>query len=112
MKITYLLVILLLLVPIVLAQDDNATVVVCTDAQCDASCVKCSDNKCHESGFICRGRVSLDDLFPAEIDLGESELTVLLRNTGNVDLKDVRAEVKGDGITLLDAESIPELKFI
>lgn len=120
MKITYLLVILLLLVPIVLAEENqtnatqsNQTVVapVCSDIQCDAACVKCSDGKCHETTFICREKLRINKVFPTSIDLGTTDINVLLENYGTVDLTNVHVEVKGDGISTTDSQTLDKLEI-
>ncbi|MDD5651041.1 MAG: hypothetical protein PHF86_11600 [Candidatus Nanoarchaeia archaeon] len=82
---------------------------VCSESQCDATCVKCSDNSCHDTGFVCREELEVESISPESIELGKSQLNILVRNTGNVDLSNIYAEVTGDGIIMVDNVKIDRL---
>ncbi|MBN2421173.1 hypothetical protein JXB27_02745 [Candidatus Woesearchaeota archaeon] len=84
-------------------------VLVCSQNQCDDGCVKCSDRKCHEPGFECVEQVAIEKIFPKEIQIGQTQISLLIRNIGNVDLEDVFAEITGDGITSIERISIDSL---
>ncbi len=114
---TYLLVLAILVSFIsVAAQDENTTVnqsivpsVVCTQTQCDSACMKCSDHQCHEPDFRCVEEVTLDKFFPAQVNLGVTQLNIVLKNTGTVDLDDIYAVVTGDGIETIDKIPLDKL---
>lgn len=84
-------------------------VLVCSANQCDAGCVLCSDNKCHDPGFTCEADLNIESITPEELDIGKNQLNILVRNTGNVDLKNVYAEVSGNGISMVDNDEIESL---
>lgn len=81
----------------------------CSQNQCDKGCVKCSDRVCHEPGFECVEKITLDKMFPSELEIGTTQINLLIRNTGTVDLKEIFAEITGDGISTVERISIPKL---
>lgn len=113
----HLLIITLLIIILSLnakAQDDNLTnisepTIICSASQCDSGCVKCSDNKCYNPGFTCEESLEIESITPEELDLGKNQLNILVRNSGNVDLTKVYAEVTGSGITMIDNDEIAKL---
>ncbi len=82
---------------------------VCSTSQCDAGCVLCSDNKCYNPGFTCEADLDIESITPEELDIGKNQLNILVRNTGNVDLKSIYAEVSGNGISMVDNDEIDSL---
>lgn len=82
----------------------------CTNEKCDTGCSKCEDNNCHEAGFRCVQELTLDKITPESTKAGLSQLNILLRNTGTIDLTNIYAEVSGDGVTTLD--KIPMDKLV
>lgn len=83
---------------------------ICSPTKCESKCVKCSDNKCHEPSFVCREQLSIDKIAPKEIDLGQNQINILVKNTGNVDISQISAELSGDGI--LTTSAIPIQKLV
>lgn len=103
---------------VVTTQNDSVTLEIyttpvpqisCTNAQCDAGCARCEDNNCHEPGFKCVSELTLEKITPETIKTGVSQLNILLRNTGTIDLTKIYAEVSGDGVTTLDKISLDRL---
>jgi hypothetical protein len=78
---------------------------VCKDDHCDRGCESCSDGSCHEPGFECVEELSIERMFPNSTKIGETQLNILIRNSGTVGLSNVYALVSGDGITVI--EKIP-----
>ncbi|HME87321.1 MAG TPA: hypothetical protein VKE88_02820 [Candidatus Nanoarchaeia archaeon] len=77
----------------------------CNKDSCDKECVKCSDKMCHEPGFICKEEVAIERVFPTQTTQGIGQINILLINKGTVDLKNLAAELSGNGIATI--ESIP-----
>src|SRR3989344_3288818 len=73
--------------------------VVCTEARCDNECVICKDSRCHNPGFQCLEKIDVEKIFPASTKTGITQMNILIRNTGTVDLGEIYAELSGDGIT-------------
>ncbi len=103
---------------LVIAQENttNVTVpfveeptLVCKTGQCESGCVKCSDKVCHDPSFQCVEELTLDKFFPNKVPLGETQLNIVLRNTGTVSLKDIYASVSGDEIITMDKISLDKL---
>jgi len=90
----------------------NETVpqIICSQNQCDSECVKCSDKQCHESKFRCVEELTIDKFFPNEVPLGETQINIVLKNTGNVNLDDIYATITGNGIETVDKIPLSELK--
>lgn len=82
---------------------------ICNAEECDRGCVKCSDLNCHDPVFVCREDFSIDKITPTSTKVGVSQLNILIKNTGNVDLKEISAEVTGDGIETLESTPIAAL---
>lgn len=82
---------------------------VCDETQCDASCVKCSDSTCHDPEFECNEEITIESISPSTVDLGKNQINVLVKNTGNVDLSDIHAEITGDGISMSNYIEIDKL---
>ena len=82
---------------------------VCKTGQCENGCIKCSDRECHDPGFQCIEEITLDKFFPNKVTMGETQLNIVLRNTGTVNLDDIYASVSGDGIAMLDKISVEKL---
>jgi len=82
---------------------------VCDNTKCDSECTICSDNKCHEPSFICQEKLSLEKITPDSVQLGVSQTNILLKNVGNVDLKDIYVEITGNGISSSDNVPISSL---
>ncbi|MCX6707287.1 MAG: hypothetical protein NT001_04060 [Candidatus Woesearchaeota archaeon] len=85
------------------------TAINCNDNKCDKECVTCSDKRCHEPGFECKESVTIENIFPNTADIGVTQLNILLKNTGTVDLTDIYTEVSGDGISTIDVTPIASL---
>lgn len=83
--------------------------ITCNEDECDNDCAVCSDNKCHEPGFECEEAVSIEKIFPSTTDIGVTQLNILIRNIGTVDLKDIYTELSGDGISTTDVTPIASL---
>ncbi len=81
----------------------------CTNSACDPSCVRCEDGNCHLPGFLCVAELTLDKVVPESIKTGVSQLNILLRNTGTVDVRNIVAEVSGDGISTVSRIPLPKL---
>jgi hypothetical protein len=79
---------------------------VCDATQCDKDCVICSDSKCHEPGFECKEAVAIERIVPNTADIGVTQLNILMRNIGTVDLKEIYTELSGDGISTTDITPI------
>ncbi len=77
----------------------------CNENTCDKGCVVCEDDNCHPKGFVCKAELTLDKISPTSIGVGNTQINILLKNTGTVDIENVKAELAGDGITTI--ESIP-----
>ncbi|MBS3097387.1 hypothetical protein J4209_01180 [Candidatus Woesearchaeota archaeon] len=75
---------------------------VCDETQCDDGCVVCGDNKCHEEEFVCTEALNIEKILPGTITTGVAQINVLIRNTGNVDLRNISIEFSGDGISTLE----------
>jgi hypothetical protein len=75
---------------------------VCSNTKCEKGCVKCEDNKCHEPKFVCEKKIAIEKFFPTTTNIGQTQVNILLRNIGNVDLTELTVEITGDGITTLD----------
>jgi hypothetical protein len=95
--------------PPAITEQSNETTWICDNTQCDTVCTVCSDNRCHEPSFVCNEQLVLDKLIPESVDKGVSQLNILLRNTGNVNLKDISVAVTGDGISTSDKIPIAQL---
>ncbi len=101
---------------IVLQQPDNTTnntqnqtpQIVCDETRCDIGCVKCDDG-CHPPKYKCLTEFKLEKLTPSLVQKGESQINLLIRNTGNEIIRMISAEITGDGITTISAIPIEEL---
>jgi len=82
---------------------------VCNENECDKECVVCSDKACHEPGFACTEQLTIEKITPNATDLGITQINLLIRNTGTVGLKDLSAEITGDGITTLESTPLERL---
>lgn len=89
---------------------ENATVTItCTESQCDESCTQCSDGSCHAPEEICTEALVIEKITPTTINKGEEQLNIVVRNTGNVALQNIEAQVTGYGITTQETISIETL---
>ena len=84
-------------------------VLVCKDDHCDRGCVKCSDDSCHSPEFECVEELGIDKLFPRTMEVGQTQLNILLKNSGTVGFVNVYALVSGDGIVTMEKISIESL---
>jgi hypothetical protein len=84
-------------------------VITCNENACEKGCVKCADAKCHDPGFVCTVDFSIEKITPTSTKLGIAQLNILIKNTGNVDLDIVSAEVSGDGIETIESTPIATL---
>jgi hypothetical protein len=84
-------------------------VLVCKDDHCDRGCVKCSDDSCHPPEFECVEELGIDKLFPRTMEVGQTQLNILLRNSGTVGFVNVYALVSGDGIVTMEKMPIESL---
>ena len=91
------------------ASSDEEPALVCKTGQCGSGCVKCSDRQCHDPGFQCIEEITLDKFFPNKVMIGETQLNIVLKNTGTVNLDDIYATVSGDGISTLDKIPLQKL---
>ena len=71
---------------------------VCSETQCDVGCVVCSDSRCHPQGFNCTETAVIEKFLPKTISVGKSQINILVKNTGTVNLKSVSILITGDGI--------------
>lgn len=83
--------------------------VICEDNNCEKTCTVCSDGNCHEPGFECLEEIQVDKLSPQKFELGITQLNILIRNTGTVDLVNIYATISGDGITTIERIPIETL---
>ena len=83
--------------------------IICDETRCDEGCVVCSDSKCHGQDFACSEDISIEKILPESADIGVAQVNILIRNTGNVDLKNISAEISGDGILTLEKIAIEAL---
>lgn len=90
-------------------QENKTPEITCSEDRCDDDCVICQDNRCHAPGFTCFEQLSIEKISPSSIGIGIAQMNILLRNTGTVDLKDIYAELSGDGITTLENVHIDRL---
>ncbi len=90
------------------AANESANLV-CDEAKCDEGCVLCSDNKCHEQEFACAEELSIEKIFPESIDIGVTQINALIKNTGNVDLRNISIALSGEGISTLEKIPIESL---
>ena len=88
---------------------EQQTTPVCSENKCDRECVKCGDGICNAPGTKCVEDLMIDKIFPNSIKTGTAQINVIIKNTGTVGLKGVRAELSGDGITTTDSSIIDEL---
>jgi hypothetical protein len=90
--------------------DLNATgTITCTASQCDEGCTQCSDGSCHAPDESCTEAVVIEKVTPTAINKGEEQLNIVVRNTGNVVLQNIEAQVTGYGITTQETISIETL---
>lgn len=82
-----------------------STALICTDEQCESGCTVCDDGSCHSPEISCIEQLSIEKITPLTIATGEQQLNILVKNTGNVALKDIEAEISGYGIAT--KEKIP-----
>src|SRR3989344_8608202 len=54
--------------------------------------------------------LSLLEVFPKELSIGKAQLNLLVRNTGNNELKNLGAFISGTGILVSNIKPIDELK--
>lgn len=80
----------------------NESRLVCSLQQCDLGCAVCSDSSCYAPEVGCIEQISIDKITPAAMAKGEQQLNILIRNTGNVALPFIEAEVVGYGITTVE----------
>lgn len=76
----------------------NMTSLVCSQTVCSQGCVVCSDNQCHGQGFVCSELLDIEKVFPDNISIGLVQVNILLRNSGNVDLRNISVSLGGDGL--------------
>ena len=89
---------------------ENTTVTsICSEAQCDVDCTHCSDGSCHALEEICTETLAVEKVTPTTINKGEEQLNIVVRNTGNVALQNIEAQVTGYGITTQETFSIETL---
>jgi hypothetical protein len=88
---------------------EEAPVLVCGKSACDKGCVKCNDGNCHEQGFKCIEDLAVERVFPSTIETGAAQLNILIRNSGTVDLQNIRVEITGDGLTTESTVPISEI---
>jgi hypothetical protein len=50
---------------------------------------------------VCREELSIEKIFPANISIGVTQINIIVRNTGNVGLSNISADLSGDGIRTL-----------
>ena len=88
---------------------NESTSIVCDETKCDEGCVLCSDNKCHEQEFACTEELSIEKIFPDSIDIGITQINALIKNTGNVELRNISIALSGEGISTLEKIPIESL---
>lgn len=98
-----------IIVEITAAQNETLPPLTCNDNQCEQGCTVCQDNRCHEPGFACFERLEIEKIFPFTVSKGISQINILLKNTGTVDLGTIVIELSGDGIYTLDKIPIEKL---
>ncbi len=92
------------------ASTENATVsIICNESECDEGCTQCSDGSCHKPEEICTKAAVIEKITPATIKKGEEQLNIVVRNTGNLVLQNIEAQVTGYGITTQETLSIETL---
>lgn len=84
------------------ATEINETEIICSLQQCDLGCAVCSDGSCYAQEVGCIEQLFIDKITPATIAKGEQQLNILIRNTGNVALPNIEADVVGFGITTVE----------
>jgi len=87
------------LIMVDVAQVPEAPEITCNENKCDDECVVCKDKKCHDPGFQCTEKVEISRIFPSSASVGITQMNILIKNTGTVDVGEVYAEMSGDGIT-------------
>ncbi len=93
-----------------ITQTENATItLVCSQTQCDAGCIICSDASCHEPEEQCIEALVVEKVTPNTIKAGEQQLNILIRNTGTVELFNIEAEISGYAVTTVETLSIEAL---
>jgi len=93
-------------VPEIVPDDVSEPEIICDSSNCDSECVKCGDKRCHDPGFVCVEDITIERFSPTEISIGTEQITIFLKNTGNVDLRRVYTVISGDGITQIDKTPI------
>ncbi len=91
------------------SQQSQVPQITCNANECDKGCVVCQDMNCHDPGFVCTIGLTLDKMAPADTTQGVSEINVLFRNTGTVDLSNISADISGDGVETISAIPIQQL---
>lgn len=81
-----------------ITENITENITICNETQCDEGCVKCSDLKCYNQSFVCNESLVMEKFSPNSTGIGASQFNILLRNTGNVDLFNITAELSGNGI--------------
>lgn len=90
---------------------ENATVtIICSESQCDTGCTLCSDGSCHPPEEACTETIVVEKVTPTTVNKGEEQLNIVVRNTGNVALQNIEAQVTGYGITTQETLSIETLR--
>lgn len=87
----------------------NETILICTAQQCDVGCTLCSDGSCYNSDINCTQELTIEKITPTTVGMGQQQLNILVRNTGNVALFEIEAEVSGYGVTTQEKISIEKL---
>ncbi len=81
----------------------NETIsIVCSAEQCDDGCAFCRDGSCYLPEIGCIEQIIIEKINPLTISKGEQQLNILIKNTGNVALPYIEADVVGYGITTFE----------
>ena len=86
-------------------ETNQTAILVCSPGQCDSGCAVCSDSSCYAPEVGCIEQIGIDKITPAAINKGDQQLNILIKNTGNVALPNIEADIVGFGITTV--EKIP-----
>lgn len=78
------------------------TSIVCSVEQCDDGCAVCRDGSCYLPETECIEQIIIEKISPLAISKGEQQLNILIKNTGNVALPYIEADVVGYGVTTIE----------
>ncbi len=95
---------------VTITEENQIISLICSADQCDTGCNICNDGSCHIPEESCKETVEIEKITPIIFNKGEEQLNIVLRNTGNVILRDLEAQVSGYGITtqeILPIETLP-----